>query len=409
MSDSSLDLQIPQALVELAQRLKDRVELPYCDLKSEAEGIVERWMQQPLREKNHENADLVAERKEAIRNALVGKIVQEATRAGLVVRSEEDVFSVGVDGILRIMGGNLAKAYADKTLYSSADMFSPPAERRLHVVRFELTQGCNGGCTYCGGYEGIPYRKRTFGEFMEHYSKVMEGLGDYRRNMHRIFIGGGNALDADQKTIVDILEFLNCEHDPKRISIYGRADSICEKGNDDMWDLRVAGLNLVYMGVESGSQRVLDYVNKNITVSQIDRAMDISVQVLMDLSVMVMPGLGGARFRVEHAVKTAELLNRGYARFITFMGVNPPPKSRYAQIMAQEMAEGKNRPLTEKEVVEQLRETLRAMEPKWQKVGMFGCGIDGVGKSPVRFNVTFNDEGKRNAIGACDRFLRARA
>lgn len=33
--------------------------------------------------------------------------------------------------------------YSDRELFSSQDMFSPPSERLSHVIRFELTTGCN--------------------------------------------------------------------------------------------------------------------------------------------------------------------------------------------------------------------------------------------------------------------------
>lgn len=63
----------------------------------------------------------------------------------------EDKFLIKLDGnyginlnrSFELRGGNLAKAYANPKLYTSPDMFSPPAERKIHVLRLELTQGCD--------------------------------------------------------------------------------------------------------------------------------------------------------------------------------------------------------------------------------------------------------------------------
>lgn len=374
-------------------------------------ALADSILQAALLSATEEEAEaLITERTDAIRKMLAEKIITEANRIGLVMQVGRGTYNVSVDKVLELAGGKLAQAYSNQKLYSSKDMFSPPSERRLHVLRFELTQGCDhGGCTYCNGYKGIKYKEKTYSEFKQHYKKVIAALGDYQDRIRRVFIGGGNALSVEQKTLLNVVHLLEHKLDPNRIAIYGRADSICKKGVANLGKLRGAGLGLIYWGVESGSQQVLDYANKRVDAEQMRRAADIAARAEMQLSLMVMPGLGGVRFSEAHAKETAKFLNGVDARFITFMAVNPPQDSRYAHIMAQEMADGKNRPLTDKEVVMQLKQTLSAMKPKGQKIGMFGCGTDRVGRNPVRFNVVFDSEGKKQAIGACNKFLRAKA
>lgn len=63
--------------------------------------------------------------------------------------------------------------YKDRTLYSSETMFSPPAERLEHVIRFELTTGCNWNkCTYCNGYDGIPSKTKSIDEYRTHVDTI---------------------------------------------------------------------------------------------------------------------------------------------------------------------------------------------------------------------------------------------
>ncbi len=298
----------------------------------------------------------------------------------------------------------LALVYANPKLYSSPDMFSPPSERRPHVLRFELTQGCNyNACTFCEGYKGIPYKERSYAEFKEHYEAVMAALGEYRWRIKRLFLGGGNALNVDQQTLVNVVNFLQGKFYPRRIAIYGRADSV--KSQIDLELLREAGLSLIYLGVESGSQEVLKYVNKATNLEQMLLAGNRVNSAGLDLSVMVMPGLGGLRYSQTHIDGTVEFLNRVNTRFLTFMGVNPSPASPYTRKMNREVEDKKNRPLTDREMVKQLKKILYGLNPKGQKLGMFDSSIDKVGHNPINFNVTFDYYGKQEAIAACNKYL----
>lgn len=100
------------------------------------------------------------------------------------------------------------------------------------------------------------------------------------------------------------------------------------------------------------------------------------------------------------------LLNNIDVRFITFMTVNPSDCSVYSTRMAREIVEGKNRPLTEREVVEQVRDILKGMKPNDQKVGMFYRHVDCVGRNLFGFNAVFSRCGKQNALLACNAHLK---
>jgi molybdenum cofactor biosynthesis enzyme MoaA len=327
----------------------------------------------------------------------------------------EDKFLIKLDGrygvnlnrAFELTGGKLAKAYADPTLYSTPDMASPPSERKRHVLRLELTQGCDyNGCTYCDVYKKVPYKEKTFDEFMDHYKAVKKALGDNWHEIRRLFIGGGNALNVDLKVLVKAVRFLYREFEPRRISIYGRADAIREKGKSGLYELRQNGLNLIYWGVESGSADVLKYVRKKTNPDEMISACHAAGRAGISLSIMVMPGLGGIRHSESHVDGTVRFLNEVGANYITFMAINPPKGSVYAKHMAEEIKAGKNRPLTDREIVEQLKEIMKGMESRGQKIGMFDQTIDQVGASPLNFNVEFGYSGKREALQICDNYLK---
>ncbi len=312
---------------------------------------------------------------------------------------------------------SLDKLYADRVLYTSQDMFSPPSERLPHVIRFELTTGCNWSrCTYCGGFDGIKHRVKTPDEYKEHVDAVFEKMHpNLKQNLRRIFIGGGNALEVETETLIEALEYTanrfidETRRYPRRISLYGRTDSIQTKGSKDLdrlyraekYGFNVLGLNLIYWGVESGSTSVLEYANKGCTEEDILDAARKVRESPVDTSVMIMPGLGGKKYYEEHISETVHVLGKIQPNFLTFMGINPSNRSAYAKKMQREIKQGTNQPLTPYEMALQMIAIIRRIPIKRKmKIGCFDSRIDGVGCNPLTFgsyNLYENYDSKRLA------------
>jgi radical SAM superfamily enzyme YgiQ (UPF0313 family) len=316
----------------------------------------------------------------------------------------------------RAVVNTVERLYRDRTLYTSQDMFSPPSERLPHVIRFELTQGCSWGrCTYCGGFDGVPSKTKSLKEYKEHvdavWDRVSPGLA-YK--LRRVFIGGGNALGVETDTLSKAIKYTLNKFDrhadglPNRTAIYGRTDDILKKGVSGLRKLKnvgrnifgsFGGLDLIYWGVESGSDGVLKYVNKGYTQKQIIEAAEIVRSAGIDTSVMIMPGLGGIKFYDEHIQGTARVLNKIRPKYLTFMGINPASQSRYSVVMNREVANGSNRPLKDQELATQMWRIIRKMGIWDCKVGCFDCHIDQVGHNPLPFGSTsISDEYDRNDL-----------
>lgn len=289
--------------------------------------------------------------------------------------------------------------YGDKALYTSKDMFSPPAERLPHVIRFELTTGCDWGrCTYCGGFDGVRHAVRTQEEYQNHVDSVWErvGKGPLASSLRRMFIGGGNALAVPTEQLAEAINYTGkrfVEHTgglPKRISLYGRTQSVLQQGSHGLRRLYESGkgfgLDLFYWGVESGSTELLDYVRKGCSQEEILKAaQEIHVARHVKSSVMIMPGLGGDRFYGHHVGGTVRVLGEIRPEFLTFMGINASPRNSYVKQMAQEERLGTNRPLTDMETAQQMIEIIADMPVFDTKIGCFESSIDGVGYNPLPF------------------------
>lgn len=291
-------------------------------------------------------------------------------------------------------------------LYSTPNIFAPPAERRPHVLRLELRTGCERNrCTYCDGYKRVRYREKSIEEFEAHVRHVLEFmLGGAKRwwlprlffsddlPFRRIFIGGGSAMGVSTKKLIQALNIstayfgMATGYSPTRVASYAYTTDILGKSVAELRALRQAGLSLVYWGWESGSDEVLRYVNKDCTADQIVKGAIKLYDATIGTSATVMPGLGGKRLSSEHVRGTIDLLNHVSPRYLTFMGTNPAPSSIYAKRMEAEMREGTNRPLTDSEIAEQIVAILEGLKRFPFKIASFPPEIDRIGHNPLLFD-----------------------
>lgn len=162
---------------------------------------------------------------------------------------------------------------------------------------------------------------------------------------------------------------------------------------------------MIYLGIESGSNDALRLVQKGNTAEATIRAAKLAETAKIDLSVTVMLGLGGEALSEKHAIETAKLLNQIKTKYITFLTITTPENVPYAQQMQQEIKAGTNRPLTNLEIVEQLRLIIQHLEPRGQKIGMFGEETHNTGSNPIVFREVFNWSEKQEILNLCDKYV----
>ncbi len=135
--------------------------------------------------------------------------------------------------------------------------------------------------------------------------------------MRSIFIQDANSLVIKPAHMVEILQHLKkCFPQVERITSYARSHTIARIKDPDLKAIADAGLNRIHIGLESGSDLVLERVKKGVTKAIHIKA-GLKVKAAgMELSEYVMPGLGGKTLRETHAVETADALNQINPDFI---------------------------------------------------------------------------------------------
>ncbi|MFI3174257.1 MAG: radical SAM protein [Bacillota bacterium] len=196
-------------------------------------------------------------------------------------------------------------------------VYRPPSEANSLII--QITIGCaRNDCTFCNMYKDKSFRIRKLPEIIED----LEMGRQYYRNMkvRRIFLADGDALIMKTHELLEILA--KCHElfpEVERISIYGAPQDIIMKSPEDLKTLKEAGLDMVYMGLESGADEVLKYVKKGATQKEmIDAGKKIKTAGMV-LSMTVISGLGGKKYWKEHAEGTAYVISEIKPDFIGFL------------------------------------------------------------------------------------------
>ena len=200
-------------------------------------------------------------------------------------------------------------------------VFRPPSEAYSLIV--QVTIGCSHNkCTFCDMYKEKRFRVRKLEEVKADFD---EARRMYRR-VGRIFLADGDALMCRPEHMAEILRYIKkvfpeCE----RVTSYGSPASILCKKQEDLNMLHDLGLDMIYLGLESGSDEVLRRVNKGETADEIVHAGLMVKEAGMKLSVTCIAGLGSLELSEEHAVKTAEAFNAMNPEYIGMLTLMVEP------------------------------------------------------------------------------------
>lgn len=187
------------------------------------------------------------------------------------------------------------------------------------------TRGCPWNrCTFCSLYKDIKFSIRSVPEIKKDILAAKAYFNGHP--FETCFLQDGDSFVMQTKDLLEILKTLKTAFPSlKRISSYGRAQTMVKKSVADMRSIFDAGLNKLYCGMESGSAQVLERVKKGITPESIIRSAGMAQKAGMDITQFIILGLGGQTLSTTHAIETAKVLNQinpDHIRVLT-IGVKP--------------------------------------------------------------------------------------
>ena len=325
--------------------------------------------------------------------------------------------------------------YSNRELCFEQGPIRPPSEAKSLLVR--VTRNCPWNkCLFCRTYKGTTFSLRSLAEIkqdMETIKKIYDEIkaiswklglkGEVTEEVvhylyHNpeeysssflnvamwlyygegsVFLQDGNNLMVKTSDLVDILTLLkNTFPEITRVTSYARAKTIATKKTvEELQALRTAGLSRIHIGLESGSDNVLEFIRKGVTAAEhIDAGQNVK-EAGISLSEYVIPGLAGKKLSQEHALETARVLNEINPDFI---------RLRTLRVVAgagldEKKASGEFEPVNDEEIVREIRLMVEHLE-----------GIDSFFVSDHILNLLEEVEGKlpedkEKMLAVMDRFL----
>jgi radical SAM superfamily enzyme YgiQ (UPF0313 family) len=207
----------------------------------------------------------------------------------------------------------------------------PPSEAESLIL--QITVGCSHNrCTFCPTYKAKRFRIKTFEEIKDAIDEAAQCGGA----IERVFLADGDALIVPQPRLLEIMAYLK-EKLPRlrRVGIYANAKGILKKTADELRELKEAGLGIIYLGVESGDQVVLERVKKGTTYEKLLQAGRMVKEAGIKLSVTVLLGIGGRERSREHAVATGRILTEMDPNYVGALSVMIVPGTSLYEEQAQ--------------------------------------------------------------------------
>ncbi len=181
----------------------------------------------------------------------------------------------------------------------------PPSE--ANSILLQVTLGCSHNkCTFCG-----TFREKRFNIKKDDIIfKDIEFARQNCRRQNRLFICDGDAMIVPQKRLVPILERIK-DRLPwvERVGLYANTKGIGMKTDEQLEELKSLGVDIAYMGLESGDDVVLKDVCKGANAEKMIKMGKRVKASGIKLSVTVLVGLGGRERSQIHARETGRVLS----------------------------------------------------------------------------------------------------
>ncbi|MFX0024786.1 MAG: radical SAM protein [Candidatus Hermodarchaeota archaeon] len=206
----------------------------------------------------------------------------------------------------------------------------PPVEGASRSILIPVTGGCSWNrCVFCGTYKGMYGIIQNYA--IRPIEDVLRDIDYYREHNYHgspVFLAGGNPTSAPTDYLVEIIRYVREQiKSVPRVSCYAKALDILRKSDDELKQLAEAGLDIIYMGLESGSSKILRMMKKGTNAKSMIAAGKRILKAGINLSLYVILGLGGKKFSQEHVKETAKVLTEINPTIFRFRTLNIVPFS----------------------------------------------------------------------------------
>lgn len=221
--------------------------------------------------------------------------------------AEERQLAERLDAILRWTPERL---FAERERYRAAYRPIPilPPDQYGSVV-VQASFGCSWNrCTYCSFYQDRPFEVREVGAFEAHLDAVAELLGSSAAARRSIFLADGNALVLSNRRLAPLFAAARQRFPGRPFAGFVDVFSGERKPASDWRALRSWGLQRVAIGVETGHDPLLRFLNKPGGAEEAAAFVGTLKAAGLEVAVILMVGAGGDRYAAGHVADSTALL-----------------------------------------------------------------------------------------------------
>jgi hypothetical protein len=215
-----------------------------------------------------------------------------------------------LDAVLSWTSARLAaQAAGFRSVYRPVPIL-PPDQYRALVL--QLTEGCRyNRCAFCSFYRDRAFRVKDPREFSAHVAAARAFFGPGLAFRRGVFLGDANALALPTATLLEAFRSLAAAGlEPLAggistfVDAFGGPPTSCA----ELGALARLGLRRVYLGLESGCDALLAFLDKPATAAEARALVEAVHAAGIAVGVIVLLGAGGVEYAARHVADTAHLL-----------------------------------------------------------------------------------------------------
>ncbi len=240
-------------------------------------------------------------------------------------------------------------------MHYTGPVYRHPLEANTPIL--EITYGCSWNkCNFCNMYHSVRFGVSP----IEHIREDLEELSQfYPKNLSKITVANGDPLALPTKRLLEISDLIH-EYFPKIyvISCQSSIRNIMRKSQEELNQLYEAKYDDIYIGLESGSDKVLKLMNKGYTSQQAYETLEKLENAKIRYISLLMGGAGGKEYSTDHVLETAKILNAYPPKMISIITTGIVSGTKLAQMQDK----GEFIQLTEREIIQEEIELIKHLE-----------------------------------------------
>jgi radical SAM superfamily enzyme YgiQ (UPF0313 family) len=227
-------------------------------------------------------------------------------------------------------------------------LFRPPSEARSLI--FQVTLGCSWNrCVFCAMYKTKDYLVRPYEDLERDVMEMSRRYPDTRK----IFLADGDPLAAPTDHLLRVLDLMNRSFPAlERISTYAGPTNLRVKTLRELQEFRARKLDVLYLGIETGNDRLLRKIRKGATADGIVEVCRKAIDAGLRMSTFIILGLGGVDGSYDHIKDSAKVANAIDPHFLATLTLMLGP---YEKLYEEEIMGGGFKLIDKRQSLQEVR------------------------------------------------------